>query len=99
MTRIQASNQAEQVNIKDLTRKALKNRVFIINPSSAKLIFVCIGKFRVCVCMCACMCMYVCLHVCLYVCVSACMRISLCFCMCVYLRVCVLICVHVCLYV
>src|SRR6218665_3822336 len=43
---IQSSKQAGQVNIKDLSRKAHKNRVFIINSLSAKSIWVKV-KFRV----------------------------------------------------
>src|SRR6218665_3564885 len=60
-----------------LTRKAHKNRVFIINPLSAKLIFVRIEKFCVCVLVCVCICVYVCLFVCLYVCMYVCLYVPL----------------------
>ena len=55
------------------TREVNKNRAFIINPLSAKLIFIRIENFCVCVCVlvcvlvCACMCVYTC--ICVYVCV------------------------------
>src|SRR6218665_3698198 len=71
--------------MKDLTRKVHKNRVFIINPLSAKLIYVRIEK--VCVCMCS----YV--SVCVFICVFVCVCVYLHVCVFVYLRVCMLVCV------
>src|SRR6218665_3834002 len=58
-----------------LTRKAHKNSVFIINPLSAKLIFVRIENFCVCVLVCVCVsaCMCVCLCACMCACMFACM--------------------------
>jgi len=63
-----------------VTRKAHKNRVFIINLSCPKLIFVHIEKFHVCVCRCACMCVCICMYDCMCGCMCGCMY----GCMCAY---------------
>src|SRR6218665_1598730 len=85
-----------------ITRKTYKNRVFIINPLSAKLIFVRIEKRKnekiscLCVCMCACICacvrvrVFVCVCICVYVWLCVCLYVCACACMsgcmCLWLR-------------
>src|SRR6218665_258319 len=63
------------------------------------LIFVCIEKFRVCVCMCVCsvrVYLRVCVFVCVCICVYVCLYVCLCVCVCVYVcnavHVCLLVC-------
>src|SRR6218665_2934466 len=81
------------------TRKAHKSRVFIINPLSAKLIFVRIEKFHVCVYVYLYVCLYVCMHLCVCAYICACMRLWLCQrSVATYVCLYVCVCVHVCLF-
>ena len=102
-------NSVEMVNsVVAKTRKAHKNIVFVINPSSAKLIFVRIVIIRVlcvyvCVCACMCVCSWACMCVYLRVFVFVCVFVCVCICVYVWLYVCLYVCVcmyaYVCMYV